>query len=56
MFLIGLFPAALTDRLEPTAREIISVSAPDHAREASPAAGAKILMEEVAYGPQHSGR
>jgi len=56
MFLIGLFPAALTDRLEPTAREIISVSAPGPAREASPAAGTKTLMEEVTHGLQHSGR
>ena len=56
MFLIGLFPAVLTDRLEPTAREIISVSAPGPAREASPAAGTKTLMEEVTHGLQHSGR
>jgi NADH-quinone oxidoreductase subunit M len=56
MFLIGLFPAALTDRLEPAAREIIAVSAPAPAREAQAATDAKILMEEVTHGLQHSGR
>jgi NADH-quinone oxidoreductase subunit M len=56
MFAIGLFPSALTDRLEPTAREIIAVSAPGPAREALPAADAKIPMEELTYGPPHSGR
>jgi len=56
MFFIGLFPAGLTDRLEPAARQIIAVSAPGPAREAPPAADVKILAEGGSHGLQHSRR
>jgi len=56
MFFIGLFPAGLTDRLEPAARQIIAVSAPGTAREAMPAAEANILAEGGTHGLQHSRR
>jgi len=56
MFFIGLFPAGLTDRREPAARQIIAVSAPGTAREAPPAADVNILAEGGTHGLQHPRR
>ena len=56
MFFIGLFPAGLTDRLEPAARQIIAVSAPGPAREGPPAADVHILAEGEPHGLQHPRR